>query len=160
MAIAFDITACLANPVLLDDTALRPPVGTEVCTAGFLTDELVLLGTSGEEAMDEDLEVALPPKSIAIWNVRTGELSAPVRVASKFGNLFPLDEKLAWDLYQHPKLLDLTTGTVVASLPEMTSSGQCSSIISNPVPAIIFDRLTGYIAIKTAGAIEVLSVAK
>ena len=154
---AFDIAACLADPLLLDNTELQPPVGTEVCTAGFLTDELVLLGTSGEEAMDEDLEAALPRECVAFWNIRTNELSAPVRVAGKFGNLFPLSEKLAWDLYEHPKLLDLTTGAVVASLLELDSGHQCSSIIGGNTPAIVFDRATGRIALKTKNEVEVLS---
>ena len=157
---AFDIAACLANPLLLDNATLSPPIGTEVCTAAFLTDELVLLGTSSEEAMDEDLEAALPPECIASWNIRTNELSAPVRVAGEFGNLFPFNEKLAWDLYKHPKLLDLATGAIIVSLPELTTSEQRSSIIGSPVPAIIFDRSTGYIAIKAEGAIEVLSVVR
>jgi len=99
MAVAFDLAACLANPLLLDNATLRPSIGTEVCTASFITDELVVLGSSNEEAMDEDLEAALPPECIAIWNICTNELSAPVRVAGEFGNLFPLSETLAWDLY-------------------------------------------------------------
>jgi hypothetical protein len=155
--VAFDIAACLANPLVLDETALRPDVGTEVCTAGFLTDELVVLGTSNEEAMDEDLEAALPRESIAIWNIRTNALTAPVHIASEFGNLFPLTEKLAWDLYKHPKLLDLTTGALVASLPELASGGQRSAIVQHDVPAIAFDRATGQLAFVTGNQLELLS---
>jgi hypothetical protein len=157
MVVAFDIAACLANPLLLDELALEPNVGTEVCTAGFLTDELVVLGTSNEEAMNEDLEAALPPESVTIWNIRTDELAAPVRVASEFGNLFPLTEKLAWDLYEHPKLLDLTTGAVVASLPELASSLQRSGIVQRDVPAIAFDRATGQLAFTNGNQLEILS---
>jgi hypothetical protein len=157
MVEAFDIAACLANPLLLDQATLRPWVGTEVCTAGFIADELVVLGTSSEEAMDEDLEAALPPKSIAIWNIRTNELSAPVHIVGEFGNLFPLTEKLAWDLYKHPKLLDLTTGAVVASLPELASGEQQSAIVRSPVPALAFDRTTGNLALLAGNDIEILS---
>ncbi len=153
---AFDIAACLANPLLLDDLQFQPDVGTEVCTAGFLTDELVVVGTSDEEAMDEDLEAQLPPKSIAVWNIRTGELTAPVRVVGEFGNLFPLTEKLAWDLYNYPKLLDLTTGTVVASLPELASSQQRSPIVQRDVPAIAFNRATGQLAFVASNQVELL----
>lgn len=154
---AFDLAACLANPLLLDDISLRPAIGTEACTAGFVTDELVVLGTSGEEAMDEDLEAALPPNCIALWNISTNELSKPVRVAGEFGNLFPLSEKLAWDFYKHPKLLDLTTGMVVASLPELESGEQRSAIIRGNAPAIVFDRTTGCIAFTVDNKLEVLS---
>jgi hypothetical protein len=154
---AFDIAACLANPLLLDDIILRPAVGTEVCTASFITDELALLGTSSEEAMDEDLETALPPECIATWNVRTNKLSAPVHVAGEFGNLFPLNEKLAWDLYKHPKLLDLTTGAIIALLPELTSGEQRSAIIRGWAPAIAFDRTTGHIAFVFDNQVEVLN---
>jgi hypothetical protein len=157
MVEAFDITACLANPLLLDQATLRPRVSTEVCTAGFITDELVVLGTSSEEAMDEDLEATLPPESIAIWNIRTNELSAPVHIVGEFGNLFPLTKKLAWDLYKHPKLLDLTTGAVVASLPDLASGEQQSAIVRSPTPAIAFDRTTGNLALLAGNHIEILS---
>jgi hypothetical protein len=157
MVAVFDIAACLANPLLLDNTTRQPAVGTEICTAGFITDELVLLGTSSEEAMDEDLEAALPPECLAIWNIRTNELSAPVRVKGEFGNLFPLNEQLTWDLYKYPKLLDLTTGTVIASLPELLSGEQRSAIFRGKAPAIVFDRTTERIAFIIDSQVEILS---
>lgn len=155
--VAFDIAACVANPLLLDETTLRPDVGTEVCTAGFITDELVVLGTSNEESMDEDLEAQLPPESITTWNIRTNKLTAPVRVAGEFGNLFPLTERLAWDLYKYPKMLDLTTGAVVASLPNVASGDQRSPIIQHNVPAIAFNRATGQLAFIEGNQLALLS---
>lgn len=156
--VAFDIAACLLTPQLLDTTEQRPLVGTEVCTAGFVSNDLVLLGTSNEEAMDEDLEAALPSESIAFWNIRTGELSAPVRVNTKFGNLFPLDKMLAWDLYQYPKLLDLSTGLVIASIPELNTGEQRSAIIGRDAHAIAFDRASGCVAFVADEKLQILGL--
>lgn len=163
---AYDLAACLANPHLLDGRALQdaqpvltPPTGNEVSTAGFVSDELVLLGCPGEASEHEEPDERLPTGCIAFWNLRTNELSAPVRVPDGFANLFPISERLAWDLCGHPSLLDLTTGATLASLPELSTGGQYSSIVRGFAPALVLNRATGRVAVRLENAVEVLSVA-
>ena len=156
---AFDIAACLANPLLLDATELRPDMGSELSTAGFASEHQVVLLASGEEAMgDEDDALPVPPGHLAVWNLQTNEYAPAVAAQGTVGNLFPLNEKLAWDLLLYPKLLDLETGEVVAQLETVATGRQCSSITRDPdTPAIALNCRTGRIAVRTGNNVVVLS---
>jgi hypothetical protein len=157
----FNIRACLTNPLLLDECKeMRPDTGSEVNTAGFVTDSTILLGASTEESMSDDLEDALPPGHLVIWNVETKAFSAAVAIAGAFGNVFPIDEERAWDLYQYPKIINLKTGEVMEKLESLDTGHQSSSIIHHldSVPAIAFNPQTKRIAVKNGDKIEVLSV--
>jgi hypothetical protein len=157
----FDIGACLANPQLLDTRGLLPNTNTELCSAGFLTEHYILLATSDEEAMDDEEVSLISPGHLGFYSLKTNEFSAAVKVNEPFGNVFPLSDRLAWDLYQHPKITDLTIGEVVARLETLDTGWQRLSIIQhNNAPAIIFNRRTGRIALKNGPKIEVLSVAR
>jgi len=90
-------------------STLYPVHGVEICTASFIDGTKVLIGSSDEVIDDEDLE-AFPPKHIAIWDLTTGEFSKPVEVKAKFGNLFAISEKFAWDLFTYPKIIDINNG--------------------------------------------------
>lgn len=157
----FDIRACLHDPQLLDNCKeLRPDTRSEVNTAGFVTDSRILLGASSEDSRDEEEEDALPPSHLAVWNVGTKEFSAAVAVPGPFGNVFPIDDERAWDLYQYPKIINLKTGEVLDKLESLDTGQQSSSIIHHlkAVPAIAFNRQTKRIAVKNGDQIEVLSV--
>lgn len=157
----FDIRACLANPQLLDAWGLLPDTNSELCSAGFLTEHCVLLAASDEEAMNDEEASLIPPKHVGLCNFNTDEFSSVVKINESFGNVFPLSDKLAWDLFQHPKLIDLTTGEVVARLETLDTGWQRSAIIQHSnAPAIVFNRRTGRIALKNGSKIEVLSVAQ
>ncbi|PJJ58773.1 hypothetical protein [Hymenobacter chitinivorans] len=147
IAQAFDIRACFQNPLLLDegayDNELRPAVSSEISSGSFLNDYTVLLSSSNEPPFDDD-EVNLPPSHVVFWNLRTGELTQPVKMQGKFGNVVAIDEDRAWDLHQHPKLIDLRTGVVVEQWPDIDLGRQNSSIHPNTEVQIVVspDRRT------------------
>ncbi|MBD2767653.1 hypothetical protein IC235_07085 [Hymenobacter sp. BT664] len=157
----FDIRACLANPLLLDESELSAPTNSELCSAGFISETQVLLGASTEEVMDDEEPSVVPPGHLAVWNFIANEFSQPLKVLAPFGNLFPIDAHRAWDLYQYPKIINLDTGEVMDQLETLNTGRQCSSIIRSiaPVPAIIFNRQTGQVAVKIGANLELLSVA-
>jgi hypothetical protein len=74
----------------------------------------------------------------------------PCKVNGDFGNLFPINNKYAWDLYCFPKIIDINTGEIIDQNKEINSGKQKSSIISNTdnFPSIIFNRQTKQIVIK------------
>ncbi|MFD1469937.1 hypothetical protein ACFQ48_17040 [Hymenobacter caeli] len=161
----FDIWACLRDPLLLDNCLeMSPETGSEISSAGFVTNNTVLLVASGEDSAqedeDEDEVDALPPGRLAVWNVETKEFSPAVSSPWPFGNVFPIDENRAWDLYQYPKIIDIKTGEVLAKLELLNTGRQSSSIIRylDFVPAIVFNPQTKRIAVKIDNQVEVLSV--
>ena len=51
----FDIRKCFDSPEELDKSEIYPNVGTEICTASFIDENKVLIGSSDEEEMNDEL---------------------------------------------------------------------------------------------------------
>lgn len=153
MVVAFDIEACMQNPLLLDSARKNPDVNAEVGVAGFISPHEVLIGAIGDgELMDDEAENAdvLRPGQLAIWNLETDQLSAPVTVQGPFGNIFPIDDTCTWDLAGSPRIINYRTGEVVDQLPEFPVSAQASSIIHHiEAPQITYHRGLNTVAVVT-----------
>jgi hypothetical protein len=154
----FDVEKCINAPELLDKSEIYPSVGTEICTASFIDDNRVLIGSSNEEESDDELVENLPQKHIAIWNIELNQLSNPIKVQAEFGNLFAINEKYAWDLFKFPKIIDLETGEIVDKDERLTSGLQNSSIIHHldKLPKVIFNQKTKQIALTKGNWIEII----
>lgn len=154
-----NIQECIRNPLLLDDPKCLRNVYAEICTASFIDDHTIVIGSSDEEFGDEDVVSLLPPKHICLCDVRTYELSKPVKVRGDFGNLFAINANYAWDLYKFPKIIAIKTGEIIAENKEFNSGEQRSSLIglSENYPSIIFNRQTKQVAIKGNERITVLT---
>lgn len=155
----FDLEDCSRDPKLLDQSKLTPDVMSEVTGADFIDENRILLGYALELDNVQTKEEK-PSWQIVIWNFRTGEISEPVTTEIELGtHLFVIDENRAWDLYGHPKIIDIHSGNVMDSVPEINSGTQQSSIIHhlNFLPKIAFNRETGQVAIGTENTIEILT---
>lgn len=157
----FNIDECLKNPLLLDQSALRPDTNAEICTASFIDNTRILIGSSAEIFDDEaDNSLSnLPPKHIAIWDLETNHISKPVKVNGEFGNLFAINEDLAWDMFSFPKIINIHTGEIIDRNETIDSGKQNSSIIHshNKLPQIVFNQQTKQIAITGDEKIEILT---
>ncbi|QEC61027.1 hypothetical protein [Mucilaginibacter ginsenosidivorans] len=140
---------------------MYPDFGTEINTASFIDNERILIAASDEELFDRKKPPALPQKHIAIWRFLHNDLSAPVKVDGEFGNLFPINDSRAWDMYKFPKIINTETGEIESKIQDIDSGLQASSIFSNSItnsPQIQFDRQTGQIAIRVDSmTIEILA---
>ena len=157
--VVFNIKECINNPKMLDAPQLCPDTGTvEVCTAGFIDDSTIVIGSSDEFVDEEDIG-QLSPGHICLWHLNTNQISKPVKVNGDFGNLFVINSNYAWDLFCFPKIIDIHTGEIVDQNKEINSGKQKSSILNNTdnFPSIIFNRQTKQIAIKAYEKIEVLT---
>jgi len=154
----FNIKECIKNPLLLDSPQFYPNVGVEICTASFINDNTIVIGSS-DEVFDDDEVEKLPPKHICLWNLKTDQLSMPVKIKEDFGNLFAINSNYAWDLFCFPKIIDINTGEIIEHNKNINSGKQQSSIISRTgnFPSIIFNKQTTQIAIKANDKIEVLT---
>ena len=153
----FNIKECIKNPLLLDKSNLIPGVGVEICTASFVSESKILIGSS-DEIVDEDI-LDLPSKHVAIWDLTSNQIIDAARVDGEFGNLFAINEKFAWDTLNFPKIINIKTGEIVDKETSIYSGQQKSSIISNPdkLARIAFNHQTKQLAIANDKKIEVLT---
>jgi hypothetical protein len=154
----FSIDQCFANPTELDNPEYDfLDAGSEICTASFIDDDKVLVGSSSEVLTEENTQ-RLPARSIAIWNFHDNTFSNVITPAFEFGNLFAINERLCWDLYKFPKVIDLRTGQIADNAEDVYSGEQRSSIITedDSQPTIAFDVGRKRLAISGKQNITVL----
>lgn len=156
---AYDIEKCISDPTLLDKGLTMPNVTSEICSASFIDNYRVLVCASNEEPLDDDIEESIPPGHIAIWDLKSNLISALVKIKGEYGNIFAIDDKKCWDLYQYPKIIDLSNGEIIDKMESVFSGKQTSSIIHHleNLPKIAFNKLTKQIAIADDNRIEILS---
>lgn len=157
----FVIADCLSQPKLLDKVDFeRPKTGKEINTACFIDGENVLLGTAGEEELDDVAPEVMPPKSLLVWNLGDNSLSRPVMPEAEFGNLTVIDGNLAWDTYAYPKIIDYRNGEIVAACKEIDSGKQRSSIIGfqEKPPPMAFSANRRRLAIAGEASLAILAL--
>lgn len=155
----FEVEAALADPCHLDSGKYIPKVTTELCTASFIDNDRILVGTSTEPPLDEEQQQLIPPRHIAIWHFKTNEVTNVVKVNGEFGNIIAIDENYCWDLFQFPKIIDIRTGEVVDKIEEISTGMQQSSIISHMIgamPLIAYNRKMKKLAIASDNTLEIL----
>jgi hypothetical protein len=152
----FDMEECVNDPLLLDKPKLHYDSPTEICTASFINDSKVLIGSSDEVIDNED--EGFPRKHIAVWDIITDQISAPIKVNAEFGNLFAISEELAWDTFEYPKIINVNTGEVLEKAESVNSGRQRSSIVNKEELAqIVFNTKTKQLAIANGESIEILT---
>lgn len=154
----FDIEKCFENPSLLDKGINIPNVNAEISSASFINNDKILVRASKEGWADEESDI-IKDGQIATWNFKMGEILNPITTNSDIGNIFAINETKCWDLYNNPKIIDLTNGEVVDQIEEIDSGKQGSSIISHlaDLPRIAFNRKTKQMAIAKDNTIEILT---
>lgn len=136
----YEIADALRDPTRLDNTAEHAPGSMDVClaeeaSACWQTSERVLLGASSEE---EDLqdekavhigEPRLHTCGIAVYDVASGKYLRSVALGEPPGIMMPVGERHVVCFYQHPKLVSLDSGEVVARWEDLDTGNQVGSII-------------------------------
>ncbi|WP_326984123.1 hypothetical protein VUJ46_06135 [Chryseobacterium sp. MYb264] len=157
----FDIEECIENPKALDQSKLNPEVNTEISTASFINNELVLIGASNDmEPFDDNSPDQLQNGQIGIWNLTTNTVSDIINPECVIGgNLMIIDDTFAWTFYEHPKIINFRTGEIVDEIKEIWSGKQVSSIIhtTKDLPLISLNPKTRQIAIGRDDTIEFLA---
>ena len=156
----FDIEECLKNPLLLDNSHMDPQASVEISTASFIDDFHLLIGSHRDaELFDDTLSANLKPGQIAIWNLQNDRLSESINVESEFGNLMAINDKLAWDTYKFPKIINLETGKILDKDESIYSGEQKSSILFDieKQPQIAFSKDRNHLAIRATNEIIIVS---
>lgn len=161
MVRVYNVEQALKDPTHLDMWGCGPDIEGEVSSARFMNDHQILISASPEPPLDDEETPELPPNSIGLFDMNTESYVRVVEVEEQFGNVVPINEDYCWDLFGFPKIIDLNTGKMVASEPEIWSGHMMSSIIHHhkgKLPAIAIDPNQPRIAVGGEGYIEVLWV--
>jgi hypothetical protein len=117
----FDIEECIENPKALDQSRIKPEVCTEISSASFINNELVLIGGSHDaEPFHDDFPDQLQNGQIGIWNLKTNIVSDIITPECTLGgSLIAIDNTFAWELYENPKIINYKTGKIIDEIKEI-----------------------------------------
>lgn len=114
----FDLASALTDPAVLDGRGvlpLDPGIDAEVVSACWLDGDRLAVAT-GEEPRDDEETPALGPRQLGVWSLSVRRWIHRSRVDFCIGTLIARGDTVI-SLYGHPRLIDVTTGAVVAEWP-------------------------------------------
>jgi hypothetical protein len=165
--VCFDIEQGLIAPHHLDrGESLSPESGYEECSACWLDDETLVVAASaddenlGDEPAPDDGPI-LRPKGLAIYDVGQRVCQRAFQLPEPAGTIFPVGRHHVLSLYRHPKLIDLTSGTVLHVWDGLYSGVQDGSIIwhlkeNQKPPPMAFDAIGRRFAMANHDTITVI----
>lgn len=155
----YDINAVLHNPQLLDrkEAMFRTP--TELSSAAFFGDNLLVVASASDPEYEEK-DSWLPPCAVAVYDLLPSQCVVSAQFEEPMGTVLPINAHLAISLYDHPKLIDLQSGQVVHRWSDIASGKQESCILrgDSPIPPMALDPAQGRIAVASEDAIRVIEV--
>ncbi|MEU6197712.1 hypothetical protein [Streptomyces sp. NPDC047061] len=121
-ALVYDTALALADPGTLDGAGLLPAAAVmngEVTAGCWLDADRLVLATGADEC-DEEETAGLPPRHLGVWSVSEGRWlhRSPAGDAEPGVLLLPRGDQVI-SFPGHPRLLDTTTGRLVAEWPEV-----------------------------------------
>lgn len=159
----FDIGEALADPRTLDDLSEMGHAEPEVSAAAFLDDQNLVLATTNETFMDEEelaVSGVLLPSSLAVWNLLEKRIVSQVAVTELPGTIMPVGPDHVVGFNKFPRVFELKTGKIVASLPDLQTGEQCSSIVwhIDAVPPLALDVRHRRFAVASEHEVRVVSI--
>ncbi len=137
----YDLEQALREPASLDrdgQLSWRDWLNAEVDAVCWLDADRLVVAT-GEEEIDEDEPGLLGPKKLGVWSVSAQTWLYRHRAEYAMGTLLGNGERVIV-LCEHPRLLDVTTGELVAEWPEVRISPRVGSYgvthVATPVAAL------------------------
>lgn len=157
----YNLEEALMDNSIFDTSHIDDLINCEVSTAEFLTDDLVVIGSSSEEQFDDELDVndksILNPLQLGLFSISKNEFIKKVKVKNIPGTQVPIDENFTLDLFDYPKVIDLNTGEIVQEFKEVNSGKQDLAIVGK-VPPMAIDRVNRRVAIVNDNRIEILTI--
>jgi hypothetical protein len=157
----FDIACLWHLPSILDDrrrldqSQVDLEISDEVGGLVFMSEGRLLVGSGEERATGDkatDRFVVLDPA--------TGACSQEVAMSGPAGTLVYVDDDRVLSLFDHPKLVRVHDGAVVAEWPHLKTGKQNSSIIHQPgpIPAFAMHPTERMFAVADADKITVVRI--
>ncbi|MFH8770972.1 hypothetical protein [Streptomyces sp. NPDC017958] len=161
IAEVFDLEAALTDPAALDGPGvlpMEPGIDAEVESACWLDHDRLVVAT-GEEFLDDEEVPALGPRELGVWSLSERRWMHRSRVDFEVGTLLAQGSRVI-SLYGHPRLIDITTGAVLAEWPEVAvtrrEGAYGATHVPTPVAALHPDGTR--LAVAQTGSIAVIQL--
>ncbi|PWG13276.1 hypothetical protein DF268_12575 [Streptomyces sp. V2] len=131
----FDLAGALTDPAVLDDRGVlssNPSTDDEVVSACWLDGDRVAVAT-GEQTHDDKGFAVLGPGQLGVWSLSARRWLHRSRVDVCVGTLIARGDTVV-SLHGHPRLIDVTTGAVVAEWPTVEVSRREGSYGATHIP--------------------------
>ncbi|AZP18949.1 hypothetical protein EJC51_24500 [Streptomyces aquilus] len=115
----FDLTSALTDPAVLDGQGVLPEdpgIDAEVASACWLDGDRLAVATGEEPHDEEETTPALGRRQLGVWSLSGRRWIHRSKVDFALGTLIARGDTVV-SLYGHPRLIDVTTGGVVAEWP-------------------------------------------
>jgi hypothetical protein len=132
---------------------------SEIGGAAFLGDDAVVVASTAGRINDEVSATGLAPLQLAVWSISENRWLSSIALAEPAG-MFMGWKKWAICFYGHPKAIDLASGEIVHSWPEIDSGRQVNVIeIGKPEPPpIALDPQHGRFAVADSKGVTIVSL--
>jgi hypothetical protein len=149
------------DPKSLDGGGIVPDYPTEISSATISGDGC-LATTTSDECFDDDEygEDDLRPNCITVLSIESAKVISQTELSEPAGTIMAVDSDIVVGFHEHPKLVELTTGTVVGRMKDLNSGKQLSSIIHHldPIAPLALDPAHRRFAIATKSEVVVVEV--
>ncbi len=158
----YRLNDALSDAASLDGYGMLDFWKYEVTAAAFIDDHHIIAATC-DESLDETSSSptdATHHYSLAIWDVKATKLLSQTGVSDLVGTMMPVGSDFVVGFFEYPRLWEIATGNLSASLPHLGTGKQASSIISREarLPPLALDRVHNRFAVSTDKGIHVVEV--
>lgn len=156
VTLIIDVDAALRDAAALDDGFMLGG-DVEVGSADFVDADTILIGT-GADNQSGEYDEKLPTDHIALFDLKSKRILRKAK--APVGNLVVIDDRYAWDLFGHPRIIDTVTGAELYACESIDTCTQSSAIwrFAPPPPAMAYDRKGKRLAVANGNKIEILSL--
>lgn len=163
----YDIEKAFSQPIRFDVSSLHFSFSSsEINNACFLSDTISLVHSSveaedfDEGESEEERRSPMRPGTFGFVDLSTKKLTRTVPVSAEIGTMFALDGKHVLGVYEHPKVINIESGEVVESWPELQTGKQNSSTIHHieKHPPMAFDKANRRFAVADEKSIHILTI--
>ncbi|GGJ14788.1 hypothetical protein [Streptomyces brasiliensis] len=156
----FDLDGALKDPAVLDGRGTllaEADIDAEVESACWLDDDRLVVATGDEDFLDEDEAPAFGPRRLGVWSLSGRGWLHRNPVGFKAGTLIAGGGRVV-SLHGRPRLVDVTTGAVLAEWPEVEVARREGpyGVTHVPTPVAALHPDGTCLAIAVAGGIAVL----
>ena len=162
----YDVAQILAKPECLDRETDWDLVAsmTEIHDAAFAKNDTAIFASADvykeeNEEEEERSDSLLRPDQLGHYSLSEKRFLTIASIEEPLGTLMPTGDYVV-GFYEHPKLMEVATGKIVARWPDLKTGSQNSSINNrlDKVPPLALDSANGRFAVAGADQITIIQL--